>query len=373
MATVTPGKIFTANEIVTPTNLNALGVPTVSNIVNADISASAAIADTKLEQISTTNKVANSATTATNANTANAIVARDASGNFSAGTITASLSGNSSTATSWATSRNLSLTGDVTATLSNVNGSANVSANATIANLSITTAKIADANVTTAKIADSNVTTAKIADSNVTTAKIANGSVTAVKLGSDIFLVPPGAIMPFAMNYAPSGWLAADGAAVSRTTYATLFAAIGTYYGVGNGSTTFNLPDLRGYFVRGSGTNADGTASGAFGLKQADGFKSHTHTENSAGSHTHTGSTNTAGSHTHTISEGSKSSVAGGLLTSGDDYTTIAYTSQTTSAGGEHSHWLAIDSGGDHTHTINATGTTETRPANIALLYCIKF
>jgi hypothetical protein len=76
-------------------------------IVNADISASAAIADTKLATISTAGKVSNSATTATNANTASAIVARDASGNFSAGTITAALTGNASTATALATARNI--------------------------------------------------------------------------------------------------------------------------------------------------------------------------------------------------------------------------------------------------------------------------
>jgi len=78
-------------------------------IVNADINASAAIADTKLATISTAGKVSNSATTATNANTASAIVARDASGNFSAGTITADLAGNASTVTT-----NANLTGDVT-------------------------------------------------------------------------------------------------------------------------------------------------------------------------------------------------------------------------------------------------------------------
>ena len=69
-------------------------------IVNADINASAAIVDTKLATIATANKVSNSATTATNVNTASAIVARDASGNFTAGTITAALTGNASTATS---------------------------------------------------------------------------------------------------------------------------------------------------------------------------------------------------------------------------------------------------------------------------------
>jgi len=82
-----------------------------TSIVNADISASAAIVDTKLATISTALKVSNSATTATNANTASAIVARDASGNFSAGTITASLSGNATTATT-ATTANALATGN---------------------------------------------------------------------------------------------------------------------------------------------------------------------------------------------------------------------------------------------------------------------
>ena len=76
-------------------------------ILNADVNASAAIVDTKLATISTAGKVSNSATTATNANTASAIVARDASGNFSAGTITAALTGNATTATTLATARNI--------------------------------------------------------------------------------------------------------------------------------------------------------------------------------------------------------------------------------------------------------------------------
>ena len=76
-------------------------------IVNGDINASAAIADTKLGTISTAGKVSNSATTAASTNTASAIVARDASGNFSAGTITAALTGNATTATTLATARNI--------------------------------------------------------------------------------------------------------------------------------------------------------------------------------------------------------------------------------------------------------------------------
>jgi hypothetical protein len=91
MATISSGYTFVNNETVTPSKLNSLaGSATISGIVNAEIDASAAIADTKLATIATAGKVANSATTATNANTASAIVARDASGNFSAGTVTLS-------------------------------------------------------------------------------------------------------------------------------------------------------------------------------------------------------------------------------------------------------------------------------------------
>lgn len=94
-----------------------------------------AITDTYLATISTAGKVSNTATTATAFNTGNAIVARDASGNFIAGVISADLSGNASTATKWATARNLSLTGDASATLASVDGSAAVSATVTLASV----------------------------------------------------------------------------------------------------------------------------------------------------------------------------------------------------------------------------------------------
>lgn len=62
---------------------------------------------------------------------------------------------------------------------------------------------------------------------------------------------PPGAVAHFAMSSAPSGWVKANGALISRTAYASLFASIGTAFGAGDGSTTFALPDLRGEFIRG--------------------------------------------------------------------------------------------------------------------------
>jgi hypothetical protein len=90
-------------------------------IVDADINASAAIADTKLATISTAGKVSNTATTATNLNTASAIVARDGSGNFSAGTITANLTGTAST-TSFATT-SFGLSGSPSISVTEVNAS----------------------------------------------------------------------------------------------------------------------------------------------------------------------------------------------------------------------------------------------------------
>ncbi|WP_239352821.1 phage tail protein [Snodgrassella communis] len=66
----------------------------------------------------------------------------------------------------------------------------------------------------------------------------------------DINATPAGTVMYFAREWAPTGWLKANGAAVSRTAYPGLFAVLGTLYGAGDGSTTFNLPDLRGEFIR---------------------------------------------------------------------------------------------------------------------------
>ena len=72
--------------------------------------------------------------------------------------------------------------------------------------------------------------------------------------------IPAGVILTFGGSTVPEGFLLCNGAAISRTTYAKLFAAIGTLYGAGDGSTTFNLPDMRDKFAEGSGTYTVGTA-----------------------------------------------------------------------------------------------------------------
>jgi phage-related tail fiber protein len=79
------------------------------------------------------------------------------------------------------------------------------------------------------------------------------------------------------MNTAPSGYLKANGAAVSRTAYAALFAAIGTTFGVGDGSTTFALPDLRGEFIRGWDDSRGVDSGRVFGSAQLDALQQHDH------------------------------------------------------------------------------------------------
>ncbi len=90
-------------------------------------------------------------------------------------------------------------------------------------------------------------------------------------------IVPSGTVLYFAGQTAPAGWLKANGAAVSRTAYAALFAAIGTTYGAGDGRSTFNLPDLRGEFLRGWDDGRGVDPGRGFGFGQADAMRQHYH------------------------------------------------------------------------------------------------
>lgn len=98
-------------------------------------------------------------------------------------------------------------------------------------------------------------------------------------------IVPTGTILPFAGADVPSYFLLCDGSAVSRTTYSTLFAIIGTTWGVGDNSTTFNIPDLRSATLRGVGTSTIFTQNNAITLAQIinDQTQSHLHTTNITG------------------------------------------------------------------------------------------
>lgn len=155
--------------------------------------------------------------------------------------------------------------------------------------------------VTTASLGDDVVATANIADGAVTNDKIAAGAISASKISADVSFAS-GMVMPYAGLTAPTGWLLAYGQEVSRTTYADLYTAIGTTYGVGDGSTTFNLPDLRGRVVAGQddmgGTSANRMRSSEGGINgdtlgAAGGNDSVTLTGEQSGvaSHSHSSST----------------------------------------------------------------------------------
>lgn len=147
-------------------------------------------------------------------------------------------------------------------------------------------------------------------------------------------LVPIGTVITRVASAVPDGYLECDGAAISRTTYAALFALLGSIYGNGDTTTTFNLPDFRGSFLRGWDHGAgldpdaatrtdrgDGTGGDVIGAKQADEIISHLHTAVVAGS-------------------GSQSGSFGTLAIAGN---------------------------------TGSTGGNETRPVNINVMFCIKY
>lgn len=116
-------------------------------------------------------------------------------------------------------------------------------------------------------------------------------------LGMPVGALPAGSVIPYAGSSSPAGWLLCDGQAVSRSTYAALYAIVGTTYGSGDGSTTFNVPDLRGRVVAGKDDMGGSAASrltsttitsGATTLGNNGGSQTHTLSEAQLPAHTHT-------------------------------------------------------------------------------------
>ena len=161
---------------------------------------------------------------------------------------------------------------------------------------------------------------------------------------------PTGEVAYFARTSAPTGWLKCNGAEVSRTAYADLFAIVGTAFGAGDGVATFRVPDLRGEFLRGMDDGRGIDPGRALGSLQ---FSANL-------SHSHSGSTNSAGAHTHGYSW--EDTDPGSGLAGGSQYRDRTRSGFTASSG-SHSHGF----------TTNSAGGSESRPRNIALLACIKY
>ena len=235
-------------------------------------------------------------------------------------------------------------------------------ATADIADSAITSAKIADGTIVAADIASNSITNAKMADDSVGSAELIDNSVGAAAInisgngtsgqyvtsdgdGSFSYTTPTaaflsGMIMPYGGSSAPSGWLLLYGQAVSRSTYSSLFSAIGTTYGVGDGSSTFNLPDLRGRTIAGQddmgGSSADRLTNQTGGvngdtLGGTGGSETHTLTVAQLAAHTHG-----AGSYTTNIKG---SGVGGGARAQSNNAgTDIAVTGTSGSTGSGSAH-----------------------------------
>jgi microcystin-dependent protein len=172
------------------------------------------------------------------------------------------------------------------------------------------------------------------------------------KAQMDQSLPPIGIVMDYAGATAPTGWLLCYGQAISRTTYASLFAVIGTVFGVGDGSTTFNLPDARGRVIAGKdnmgGTAASRltTASGGVAgttLGAVGGSETHTLTTAQIPAHIHTGTTGSSGNHSHTVAY---NSVGDGFGSNFGMSAASGASTKTTSTAGAHTHTFTTDSGG---------------------------
>lgn len=220
--------------------------------------------------------------------------------------------------------------------------------------------------------------------------------------------IPPGSITGYGGSAAPSGWLLCGGAAVSRETYATLFGVIGTTYGVGDGSTTFNIPNLKQKFPLGKADSGTGNVLGQVGgaIDHTHTVASHTHTFSIASSGTHTHTTASAGghehggvtgttnlAHTHSFSDTSSGPSATTASTqqgadvwtpttththnvSGTTGSALTTHSHTINDVGGHTHTISGD--GSHTHTgttaLGGTGTTNANnPPYLVINYIIKY
>lgn len=202
----------------------------------------------------------------------------------------------------------------------------------------------------------------------IDTGAIAGHETRIVTLEGGGFVLPKGVIWEYGGTVAPSGWLLCFGQAISRVTYAALFAVIGTAYGVGDGSTTFNIPDFRGRVGAGQddmgGVSAnrltvagglDGDVLGGVGGAETVALSianlaAHTH---AGPSHTHTGTTDYAGDHAHSFTGFTG---AGGTSAFASGSQQLAGPA-TTGVTGLHAHNFTTSAAGNGATSSTGTGT----------------
>lgn len=202
---------------------------------------------------------------------------------------------------------------------------------------------------------------------------------------------PTGVVLPYAGTTEPTGWLFCYGQAVSRTTYADLFTALGTTYGAGDGSTTFNLPDMRGRVAAGrdnmggsaasrlTTTVLDKTSEGGVGGAQThtltgaqSGTSAHPHSHNISAS---SGGMSANSSHSHTnpyggsfLGTGTGASNANWVGTGAS----FQYNRSTDGTNTDHTHTVTISGGVTNSTEANASAAHNNTQPTIVLNYIIK-
>jgi len=183
------------------------------------------------------------------------------------------------------------------------------------------------------------------------------------------FIMPVGCIMIYGSSEAPAGWLLCDGLAYNRTTYADLYAVIGSTYGDGDHSTTFNVPDLRGIFVRGAGTSGKLTKANGSAFSATLGA----YVNDMEQDHYHTASSN-SWDHSHSVSNLYQRLDTGTGTTVSAGHPPTEYSSgiiYTNSVNHTHTHDISspLETGGFGMPRIGG----ETNPANLGVNYIIKY
>lgn len=212
---------------------------------------------------------------------------------------------------------------------------------------------------------DDTIQTYRATPSQMKSYVLSDGSINLAMLADSLkeALCPVGTIQAYSAETAPDGWLVCDGSAVSRTTYATLFALVGSSFGQGDGSTTFNLPDLRGRFLRGwangsaldpdadarTAMNTGGNTADNIGSVQGHAFQTHTHIQNA---------------HSHEQQAVNNDGAAGSARPAwgASVNTTPSATANTT----------ATNQNASATGTNAQATTDETRPVNASVNFIIK-
>ena len=218
------------------------------------------------------------------------------------------------------------------------------------AKAAITSSDITDGVITTAKLASSAVTDAKIA--GMSSSKL-SGALPALDGSSltGIEGVNTGIIVPWSSASVPTGFLECNGAAVSRSTYSGLFAVVGTTYGSGDGSSTFNLPDLQDNVCVGKSNNKSLASTGGANTVQSTG--------NVGGSTANaTLSTAQLASHSHGVSGGGSLAANSGTTFQRTINDTGDLNTGNTGSGTGHSHNMSATFTGDSTSVLQPYLTT---------------